>query len=227
VERAEEAENGKPTNGKKVDRRRKEVDSPSIPNCLVSALFGQTIVLCRFKLDFAFCKSASIDISRFRVPKGKMAGWEWSCAILFACCSLVPNSRIQRESQPRQTIRRTLSRRVSEHATAVQLAERACRAAPDRTGDGAQEAPASQAQEWLTDLVFLGAESLQIAPRYLVHGICREANPVSSETPQKRIKRSIDPASIRPTYRYRQDLPPFRSTAESGVSERARDGRTW
>lgn len=48
----------------KVDRKAKKgSNSPSIPNCLVSTLLGQTIVLCRFKLDFTLRKSASIDIS--------------------------------------------------------------------------------------------------------------------------------------------------------------------
>lgn len=75
----------------KVDRKAKKgSNSPSIPNCLVSTLLGQTIVLCRFKLDFTLRKSASIDISDSE-SGGDMAGWEWCCAIPFACYSLMPN----------------------------------------------------------------------------------------------------------------------------------------
>src|SRR3954451_11745254 len=125
----------------------------------------------------------------------------------------MPNSRIQRE-QPATPGRPSEGPQASAHATVVQLAELTRRVAPDRTGDSAQKRVASQAQQSVTNLVFLGAKSLEIAPRYFVHRVCREANPVSSQTPKRRTKRSTEPATIRPTYRHRQDLPPFRSTVK-------------
>lgn len=180
MERAEQTENEKPTNGGKVDKRQKKVNLPSIPNGLVSTLLGQTIVLCRFKLDFALCKSASIDVSdsEFRRRYGGVGVvLRYPIRVLPVDAQLTdPTGEPAQAGPPKD------SPEAGERARhCCPAGKHTRRAVPDRTGDGAQEVAASQVQKSVTDLVFLGAESLQIAPRYLVHGVCREANPVSSE----------------------------------------------
>lgn len=130
----------------KVDRKAKKgSNSPSIPNCLVSTLLGQTIVLCRFKLDFTLRKSASIDISdsEFRRRYGGVGVvLRHPIRVLLVDAQLTDPTGCQ----TKQTVRKTLAEQTSKHATVVQLAERVRRTAPDRTGDSAQEVAASQAQ---------------------------------------------------------------------------------